>query len=120
MVKSKSVSPIWPPCVPSAFLLIGPFACRDDARLRSVNDDDNDRLCVCRGDHYIGIFQIYVSIPMDIDGFPPRSSEVDRGTSTKEEFISPFYSTAGDGPCKEHAKETRGNLTGLTAWSNFD
>jgi hypothetical protein len=22
--------------------------------------------------------------------------------------------------CKERAKETRGNLTGLNAWSNFD
>ena len=49
--------------------------------------DDNDTT-VCLGDHYRDLpDQIYVDIPMDIDGSPPRLSEV---TSTKKGVSAPF------------------------------
>ncbi len=85
-------------------LLVGwTFACRDDARLSSVDDDDDTTACVCRDDLSSDL-RFTFDISMGIDGLPLRSSEVDRGTSTKEGFCYPFYAR-----CKERAKETRGN-----------
>jgi hypothetical protein len=58
---------------------------------------------------------------MGIGGFLPAIPRLTEDTSTKEEYLPLLCnrSTAGEGLCKERAKETRGNTTGLTAWSNL-
>ena len=96
------------------------FACRDDARLSLVVDDNDTTVCL--DDHYRDFpDKIYVDISMDIDGSPPacpRSLVQKKDTLPLLSIIRRFDRRRL--ACKERAKETRGKFTGLTAWSNFD